>query len=565
MAKNEEDNFFARRKRELNAELSELNRTSKVKGASTISLAKFLSQFRTYKDSELLKSDSKSGGVTEGYQAKDSEQHLYQIKTLKKLDPSNMGERDLMNYSMFIAEFLTAPIYKDLLAEHAPEIALVKKGELAKFSSKFLDGWQSLIDFEKKHRNSKVKPEILGYDEVMSTCLFLGEKDAHGENIGGVNKGTLEKPEYHVAKIDHGRSLSTITETDLNKATDSALAKFEYQFWKKGHESLKLDREKFAHHVKKISSLNPSHLNRQLNSRINMLKAEGFKFCAESEVGFYKDVSISEQKKNEYRTEYPILTADQYKENLQTRHKIMGVLDDRLEFLRLIEQHNNISFDENWLQQISNDSFRSLIQREDLKIADQPLNEYIKANKLEFYCAEYKQEFYHGSPKEELGFELGLPGQARGSIDDDFFPADYDGLTSPVSPPAEMPNTPKEELDLEMPSAPVKAKPKELEEELRMEMPSSPKIKPRRLSYREASDIVDPEGAEVFSPATEPKSKDLQPNTALELEERLPDSVKGQIKELAMNLKGVSDEGKAAPTKPPGGIKRRRPKLTLKI
>jgi hypothetical protein len=108
-----------------------------------------------------------------------------------------------------IREYITAPIYRELLSDDAPEVFLViddKDPNKIYLASKFLDkSFTTVLDHIKNKTDAQYQ-SAEGYERILAAQILLGESDVSQFGNFGTIKDITDK-KLHFAKIDHGKSL----------------------------------------------------------------------------------------------------------------------------------------------------------------------------------------------------------------------------------------------------------------------------------------------------------------------------------------------------------------------
>jgi len=224
---------------------------------------------------------AKEGGRTAGYIAKRSndKQHAYMVKTAEAkavdVEVDGRGALDRVDLSN---ELLTGGLYKALLYDRAPEIQAVQleeKGKIA-LTSRFFDNYQSFYDFRDElyaasAGTTPTKDQLpKGFEKVMAACMFLGEYDGHGNNIGVVEK----EGKNIFVKIDHGRS-GVVTYKDAQ----DAIIKFAQIYESRGYadeQYITMDMGKFKDALQQMTKISDREIEHFVTRQLDELKKQGF-------------------------------------------------------------------------------------------------------------------------------------------------------------------------------------------------------------------------------------------------------------------------------------------------
>jgi hypothetical protein len=211
----------------------------------------------------------KASGVSSGFVGTTKEKADYMLKpgNLDRVTDLRRGnatayadKRDAMQ------EYIAAGIYKRILYDRTPTIGLADvsnstnaedKGKLF-IKSKFFEGFQSLNTVRKNPSK-----DLEGFEKVMAACMFAGEIDYHGENLGVVDN--------KVVKIDHGRSGMDLfpNEASLRASLARNINLFGY-----GNIPLKMGALRAS--VNEIAKISEDEIAQIVASRIDALKKSGF-------------------------------------------------------------------------------------------------------------------------------------------------------------------------------------------------------------------------------------------------------------------------------------------------
>jgi hypothetical protein len=262
---------------------------------------------------------NKASGVSAGFVGATTENLNYMLKPgdLDRVTDARMGnatphwdKRDAMQ------EYIAAGIYKRILYDRTPTIGLADvsnstnvndKGKLF-IKSKFLEGFKDLDSV-----SSTSRQDLEGFEKVIAACLFAGELDAHGENLGVVGN--------KVVKIDHGRSgMSFVTdEKAFMNILEASLGEYDY-------EDIPINVGKLKDSVNEILQISEDEIEKIVASRIDNLKKSGFKL--EKTITYFSDGDPNPkvQAINSYE-ELEKFYVDQYKQQQQALQKFSNTLD----------------------------------------------------------------------------------------------------------------------------------------------------------------------------------------------------------------------------------------------
>ncbi len=216
-----------------------------------------------------------------GYVAKDSEtekSHMIKLATSGLASPF---KRDGELQNELVNEYMSAPIYKTLLGDKAPNVHLVstsdsneeeKKSKANKIaiSSEFLDDFQTFKEFSEGFSDRKeAMKAINGVEDVVAAAQLVGDEDINEGNLGVVTENKIdengqEKTYYTAAKIDHGKALRDINE-EMDKSAISYMLDEDVNG--KQYQDLELDSEKLAAAFDRASKIDPAELEEMINAR----------------------------------------------------------------------------------------------------------------------------------------------------------------------------------------------------------------------------------------------------------------------------------------------------------
>jgi hypothetical protein len=268
----------------------------------------------------------KAAGVSSGFVGTTKDKASYMLKPgnldrVKDLRRGNAtpyaDKRDAMQ------EYIAAGIYKRVLYDRTPTIGLAdvsnstKKADKNKLfiKSKFFEGFKFLRGRDDKD----VVQGTEGFEKVIAACMFAGEIDYHGENLGVVDN--------KVVKIDHGRSGMDLFSSEV--ALRASLSKHINIF---GYEKLPLNIEVLQESVNEISQISSDEIEKIVASRIDALKKSGF--ILEKEIHYYDGVNQKTTKKIESYKDLEEFYVSYYKQQQQTLKDFGETLDfvSKIEF-----------------------------------------------------------------------------------------------------------------------------------------------------------------------------------------------------------------------------------------
>ena len=175
----------------------------------------------------------------------------------------------------------------------------------------------------------KLAQNIKGFEKVLAACLFMGEEDFHGENIGVVGN--------KVVKIDHGRSGMSLfnNETALRTKLEKSIAELSYGDMTINPILLK----KYIDEICYISSEELSHL---IGSRIYDLKKEGFHL--EDRVFYYQGNQMITRDINDYND-----LENFYMEKFTHQQEVMRSFGETLSIISQIEYSSSSKEQNKWM------------------------------------------------------------------------------------------------------------------------------------------------------------------------------------------------------------------------
>ena len=170
---------------------------------------------------------------------------------------------------------------------------------------------------------------IEGFEKVLAACLFMGEEDFHGENLGVA--------ENKVVKIDHGRSAMRIfvDEESLRKKLTESIADLSY-------EDMKINPTILKQHIDEITSIGLEELSHLIGSRIDNLKKEGFKL--EDQVYYYQGTKMITKNINSYSE-----LENFYIEKFTHQQEVMRRFTETLNVISQIEYSHTPEIQNQWM------------------------------------------------------------------------------------------------------------------------------------------------------------------------------------------------------------------------
>lgn len=170
---------------------------------------------------------------------------------------------------------------------------------------------------------------IEGFEKVLAACLFMGEEDFHGENLGVV--------ENKVVKIDHGRSAMNlfVDEIALRKKLTKSISELYY-------EDMNLNPTILKQYIDEISSISSEELSQLIGSRIDNLKKEKFKL--EDRVSYYQGQKIITRNINDYND-----LENFYIEKLTHQQEVMRSFGETLSIISQIEYSDDSKTQTQWI------------------------------------------------------------------------------------------------------------------------------------------------------------------------------------------------------------------------
>jgi hypothetical protein len=213
---------------------------------------------------------TKADGATTGFIGTTKENSMYMVK------PSNLdrvqvydeeSELEYFEKRDVMQEYIASGIYKRVLYDRAATIGLADVSNSTNLDdknklyikSKFFEGFQDLNSV--KRNSSK---DLEGFEKVIAACLFAGEVDYHGENLGVVDN--------KVVKIDHGQSGMRFfnNEVALRRSLQNSIYRY-------GYTKIPLSTEALRNSINEISQISSDEIEKIVASRIDNLKKSGFK------------------------------------------------------------------------------------------------------------------------------------------------------------------------------------------------------------------------------------------------------------------------------------------------
>jgi hypothetical protein len=277
---------------------------------------------------------SKASGVSSGFVGRTTENSNYMLKPGELGRVTNPARNNGSPYTDkrdAMQEYIAAGIYKRILYDRTPTIGLADvsnssniddKGKLF-IKSKFFEGFQSL----NMVRDNPSK-DLEGFEKVIAACLFAGEVDYHGENLGVVNN--------KVVKIDHGRSGMRLysKESRLKLDLRNNLLVF-------GYGKIPLNSRLLKESISEISQISEDEIEKIVASRIDSLKKSGF--ILEKEVQFFTDAGLVTKKIDNYNDLENI-----YVYGYTQQQKILKAFEATLDIISKIEYSTDPAKQKDW-------------------------------------------------------------------------------------------------------------------------------------------------------------------------------------------------------------------------
>lgn len=287
------------------------NKPIKVKTTdkASESVKKLFEDKRIATQDEFEASGKKTEGFSSGYQAKrKTDKHTFMIKKAFKrnefIDQNDKSKNAKSQEKIDLAtEYVMGPLYQRVLYDRAPVVELVLESGAQKFRegletiqhsvdgqniyirSKFFDSFEMLghytgnqqakgnvmnTDQEAKENIAK----LVGFEKVITACLFMGENDYHAGNLGVV-KSLDERGEEHftAVKIDHGRSyIRYKNELDIRTMLSLNYKQFKYQ------GLMPLNAKEMLDSINSMLEVQDEEIENIVLSRVRDMNKVGFEF-----------------------------------------------------------------------------------------------------------------------------------------------------------------------------------------------------------------------------------------------------------------------------------------------
>ena len=214
----------------------------------------------------------KIGASPGGIRQDNTHGYLSVYKTTTKDGPAEAGD----HRHEWFREYISGPFYERILLNKAPVIELVLSppgsNEIG-LRSNFIEGLQPLASVrDNLPMGSTGKRQLKGFEKVIAACLFGGEADYHGGNIGVI---TDAEGHLTACKIDHGGSLEKMAE---NEAELRGLLAHGLTFH--GHDEMEFDVNKFHQALSEVTSISRDEIDNIMQRRLFNLKQAGFQYSS---------------------------------------------------------------------------------------------------------------------------------------------------------------------------------------------------------------------------------------------------------------------------------------------
>lgn len=205
----------------------------------------------------------KNVGKAPGYCAEDTNDHS---KSMLKAYKKNNQLVDDQNRRDWIQEYLTASSYKRFLPTLSPDIALVTTPDNQNvfFRSEYLENFETIENSQNDENRGYKNSEIHSFEKVFAVMLYEGEVDNHSNNLGAKKIDN----QYHLAKIDHGRSAFYFysTESELREKLKIG----HYQWYAK--RGFYLNVHKLRHAVHEVNKIKAEEIETLIKARFYHLR-----------------------------------------------------------------------------------------------------------------------------------------------------------------------------------------------------------------------------------------------------------------------------------------------------
>ncbi len=226
--------------------------------------------------------------------------HRYLVKNASKVISADTKD--------FVREYIFSKLYKRLLYDRAPDIALVAgnaelttapKTKIVKLSedrsidnvylrSKFLEDFITLAELSGSGidttliASAPVLQQLAGFEKIIAASLFLGEVDYHPSNLGArrvienIETNPTKTPNlverFEVLKIDHGRS-GVYFASDV----DDLITRMHSSFKGFNYENIPLDPARFSESIKEMLQISNNEIENLVQKSSFELKTIGVK------------------------------------------------------------------------------------------------------------------------------------------------------------------------------------------------------------------------------------------------------------------------------------------------
>ncbi len=249
-----------------------------------------LSEKSTRAESDFGERGVKEQGFSKGGVAERADNHKrYMLKEFRTTQPT--GEREQIDRGDAITEYLTSKVYERILFDRAPKINLAKGApkDKAFLSSKFFEDFQTLSNFTASDdtqvdQDASQLKKVEGLAKVAAACLFCGEMDYHGSNLGVVpqkdadgkiiNGPDGEPEKYTLVKIDHGKSNveKFENESDMRASLDTRINGASEGY---GYSNMKLNLSEFREALEEIAKIKDTEIEHIIDKGVYNLKQAG--------------------------------------------------------------------------------------------------------------------------------------------------------------------------------------------------------------------------------------------------------------------------------------------------
>jgi len=298
------------------------------------------------------------------------------------------------NTTDFVNEFVTAPLYQEMLGDRAPTIELVasndKDSSIIESKSKFSREFETVASFTEAQELSSVGPAaiklrgIQGAEKLFASMLMTGDYD-----IGGLHTGVMDVKDEQgnntkvFAKIDHGSATSqfftnpgTMMENFANAYQKYGYDRRVYRDGSRSKPAVEVNVTKLKAEIDGMLKIPDKKIEQVIKDRVNQLKESGFDI---------KGLSFNARKNDKDHDYRPFAgktfnnfeeLEKHYVEHYKTQRQTMQSLSQRLGVIERIQHPSSRWKDGKWLTDIKGQNIERWCFRNGIKI--EPIKEAAK-------------------------------------------------------------------------------------------------------------------------------------------------------------------------------------------